>query len=140
MRNVILAVVVVLFLCASGCVSTAWVWDDNDAIGARVGGYLTENNEAGGSIKMRDEDSEIREVGIYAIHHFPDLVEFRNPFMVDFLPDTITGSAYLGGKIDYDLDTHNSKTDPIAGVIFEDTLFIEHSLDGNSFLGLRFKY
>lgn len=132
-----------LAISLAGCNSsqmTTWVWDDNDAIGVRAGTFLTENNEAGLSAKWRDEDSELQTLGLYAVHHFPDLVEFRNPLMVDFLPETFSGSAYFGGKIDHNMDMNTSEADLIAGVIVEDVVFFEYSQNGDSLVGLRFKF
>ena len=132
-----------LAISLAGCTSptTVMVWDEEDnAIGVRVGKYLTEDNEMGGSFKLRDDDSKVSELGIYAIHHFPELVEFRNPFVLDFLPETFRGSPYIGAKADYNLDTHNGRIDPIAGIIFEDTIYFEQSLDGDSMIGVRAKF
>lgn len=116
---------------------TMWGWDEDDAIGARAGTFLTENNETGFSVKLRDGDSELQTLGIYAVHHFPDLVEFRNPLMVDFLPETLSGAAYFGGKIDHDVQVNTTETNLIAGVILEDTVFFETSQNGDSLVGLR---
>lgn len=137
-------VVTILMMCLlaisqSGCNSemNAWAWEEDDSLGVRIGGFLSENNEAGGSMNWQDEDSGPRVLGLYALHHFPEKVEFRNPLILDFLPETLFGTAYLGGKLDVNLDTNNTSLTPVAGVIFADTLFIEQSLDGNSMFGLR---
>ena len=141
MKMLILAVVVVL-LCAPVQASdiATWVWGEDDAINARIGTFLTENNEAGISFKWRDNDSEPRQIGLYVVHQFPDVVKFQPPIVTDFLPETINGTGYLGLKFDRDLDTHTNKTTPIGGIIFEDILFIEYSLDGDALLGIRIKF
>lgn len=143
MKAVMVLMCLLLIIFVSGCNSspmTTWVWDENDAIGVRAGTFLTENNEAGLSAKWQDEDSELQTLGIYAIHHFPDLVEFRNPLMVEFLPETFSGGAYFGGKIDHNVDMNTSESDLIAGVIIEDAVFFEYSQNGNSLVGLRLKF
>ena len=141
MKKLILAVVVLL-LCAPVQASdiATWVWGSDDAINARIGTFLTENNEVGGSFKWRDNDSEPRQIGIYVAHHFPDIVKFQPPIVTDFLPETINGTGYLGLKFIRDLDTHINKTTPIAGIVFEDILFLEYSLDGMTSLGIRIRF
>lgn len=142
MRNVMqIVLVVVLLLCLSSCTSTsAWIWGDDGAVGARVGTNVTENNEAGLSMLWWPEDVDPEVMGLYAIHHFPVPVEFRNPLIVDFLPEILEGRAYLGGKLDVDFGTDETTVGPIAGVIFENTLFFETSLDKPVLFGLRFKF
>jgi hypothetical protein len=130
-----------LAISLAGCYEemTMWGWDEDGAIGVRAGMFLTENNETGFSAKLRDGDSELQTLGIYAVHHFPDLVEFRNPFadIVSFLPPTLSGAAYFGGKIDHDVQVNTTETNLIAGVILEDTVFFETSQNGDSLVGLR---
>jgi len=128
-----------LAISLAGCNMTMWAWDEDEAINVRAGMFLTENNEAGFSAKLRDGDSELQTLGIYAVHHFPDLVEFRNPFadIVSFLPETFSGAAYFGGRIDQNVDINTTESDLIAGVILEDTVFFETSQNGDSLVGLR---
>jgi len=131
MKNVIVVVAVVLLLCLAGCES-AWVWGDNEAVGARIGTYVTENNEAGLSMLWWPDDNEPRVLGLYGVHHFPGLVEFRNPLIVDFLPETIEGRTYLGAKLDVNFDTEDTSIDPVAGIVFEDIIFLEYQFQSFS--------
>lgn len=141
MKQLLMLVILALLLVAGCAEMTASISDDNDAIGVRAGGFLTENNEAGLSVKIQEDDSEIRELGLYALHHYPDMaVKFRNPLVVEFLPEEIEGTPYLGAKMDYDMDMHRCDTEPVAGVIFAETFYIEHSLDGDSMFGIRFRF
>lgn len=147
MKNLI--VVVVLLLCLlAGCEGNnsadnpvkTWYWGDNGAVGARIGTKITENNEAGISMLWWPSDSEPKVLGLYGVHHFPDIVEFRNPLIVDFLPETLKGKAYLGGKLDINCITDETTVGPVAGVIFENTLFFETSVDKPILFGLRFEF
>lgn len=140
MKNLIVLVVVALLFCLTGCSGNTWVWGDNGAVGARIGTKVTENNEAGLSVLWWPDDSEPEELGLYAVHHFPGTVEFRNPLIVDFLPEILEGRPYLGGKLDVNFDTDETFVGPIAGVIFENTIFIETSLDKPLLFGLRFEF
>lgn len=141
-RLIIIAVVVAL-LWLQGCSGesnvSGWVWSD-DGVGVRVGTKVSENNEAGLSMLHRSGDNEPRVVGLYGVHHFPEPVKFRNPLIVDFLPETLEGTAYLGGRLDVDLEMGETSMEPIAGIIFEDTLFFETSLDRPVLFGLRIKF
>jgi len=124
-----IVLVVVLLLCLPGCISnstSAWAWGDEGAIGARVGTKVTENNEAGLSMLCWPDDDEPRVLGLYGVHHFAEPVEFRNPLMLEFLPETLEAKTYIGGKLDVNLDTDSSSVGPIAGVIFEDIIFLEY--------------
>ena len=155
MKNLNVVVMSVLLLCLlAGCSEdnsmSAWAWGDSGAIGARVGTKVTENNEAGLSMVWWPDDSEPRVLGLYGVHHFPDPVEFRNPLMLDFLPETLEARAYIGGKLDVNLDTDDTSIGPVAGVIFEDILFIEYrfqsfsqntnSVSSEVLLGLRIEF
>ena len=123
MKNVIV-LVVVLLLCLSGC--TGWLWED-EGVGMRLGGRITENNEIGASAILWEEDCEPRVFGAYVIRHIPDPnVPFRNPLMLDFLPEVFQAKAYFGGKLDYNLDLNDTSLGPLAGIIIEDIFFVEY--------------
>ena len=143
MKNVIVLVVVLLLCLVTGCAennSAVWFWEDTEAVGARIGTKLTENNEAGLSMLWGPDESEPRILGLYAVNHLIDLVEFRNPIIVDFLPETLMGRPYLGGKLDINFDTDETTVGPIAGIIFEETFYIETSIDKPLMFGLRAKF
>lgn len=124
MKNVIVLVVMVVLFCLSGC--TGWLWED-EGVGMRLGGRITENNEVGGSAILWEEDCEPRVFGAYVIRHIPEPnVPFRNPLMLDFLPEVFQAKAYFGGKLDYNLDLNETSLGPLAGIIIEDIFFVEY--------------
>jgi len=141
----VITVVLLLCLLVSGCAEnsvTAWAWGDSEGIGARVGTKVTANNEVGVSAVLWEEDCEPRVVGIYALRHFPDPVEFRNPLMLDFLPEILQAKAYLGGKLDHNLDLNETSVGPVAGLVLEENIFFEYQFEtfeqGQSSVDSRF--
>jgi len=121
----VVAVVLLLSLPVRGQVST-WAWGDDEAVGARVGRKITENNEAGLSMLWWPDDTEPRVLGLYGIHHLGNTVEIRNPLILDFLPETIEARPYVGAKVDLHLDNKKTSVGPVAGILFEDILFLEY--------------
>jgi len=67
--------------------------------------------------------------GIYALYHLPEIVNVPNPIVVDFLPEIITGTPYLGGKLDIDFDDEVTDISPVAGILLMDVLFIEYQFE-----------
>lgn len=147
---VLVVLLLCLLLCLPGCSGNTWVWDDDGAVGARLGTNVTENNEAGLSMLWRPDDSGPRVMGLYGVHHFPEPVEFRNPLILDFMPETLEGKPYIGGKFDVNFDTNETLIGPVAGIIFEDVLFLEYqfqsfgpgttSASSKVLFGLRFEF
>jgi len=87
--------------------------------------------------------------GIYAILHLPDILELPNPFTLDFLPETIIGHPYFGGKVDWDEKFERGGFSPVAGLIFADILFLEYQFESfdriainesKIIAGIRFEY
>jgi len=151
MKKVIVMLVLVLLLSlpVQATIST-WVWGDDEAVGLRVGYDITENNEAGLSTLCWPNDSEPKVWGIYGIHYFANTVEFRNPLILDFLPEIFEGKSYIGGKLDVNFDIDDTSIGPVAGIVFEDVLFIEYqfqsfdqgstSVSNKILFGLHFKF
>lgn len=151
MKQLFLAVVIVLLLClpVQATIST-WLWGDNEAVGARIGTEVTENNEAGLSMLWWPDDQEPRVLGFYGVHHSANAVKFRNPLILDFTPEMIEGRPYIGAKIDINVEDNESSVGPVAGVLFEDILFMEYqyqsfeqgstSTSSKIIFGLRIKF
>lgn len=150
MKKVILTVLILLSLCLPAKADiTSWLWADNDALGVRIGVQDESPIEVGLSALWLPDREEPEIWGLYALYHLPELVNFPNPILVDFLPETITGSPYFGGKLDIDFDDNVTDISPVAGIILMDVLFIEYqfeSIDRESrqesklIFGLRIKY
>ena len=145
-----LIVLLVLCLCLPAQADIySWIWGDSDAVGARLGIDLAENIEVGASA-LWFPDQETPEIwGMYGIYHLPEIVQFPNPIILDFLPETIGGRPYFGGKLDIDFDIDKARVSLIAGIVFEDILFIEYdfeSIDRSSYndskilFGLRIRF
>lgn len=126
-KRLIFVVAVVLLLClpVRGSMST-WLWGDDEAVGARIGTKVTENNEAGLSMLWWPDEQEPEVLGFYGIHHSATSVEIRNPLMLEFAPETINGRPYIGAKMDIHLDNNKTSMGPVAGIMFEDILFLEY--------------
>ncbi len=144
----VLAVVLCLCLPVQAGDLTTWIWADSDALGARVGTEVSENVEVGlSSLWLPDMESPVA-WGVYGIFHLPKL-EVPNPVVADFLPETISGRPYFGAKVDIDFNIDQSMTSPIAGIVFNDILFLEYQFEsidrqaiGESkiIFGLRIKF
>jgi len=87
--------------------------------------------------------------GLYALYHLPEIVNLPNPIVVDFLPETITATPYLGGKLDINFDYKAADISPVAGLMLNKVLFIEYqfeSIDRESYqeskliFGLRIEF
>ena len=155
MKRLIVLVVVTLLLCVPVQAKSlrAWIWGDEGVVGARLGQLVTENNEVGLSISVWPGDSnrgvDVESVGIYGMRHFAP-IEMRNPLMLDFLPETIEGRPYFGGKFDLNCKGGGNPVMVIAGIIFEDILFLEYHFPSFSFdstsmsskilIGIRIKF
>lgn len=130
MKRLLTAVALVLFLCLpvqAGIYS--WIWADSDAIGVRVGTDVAENVEVGLSTLWLPDQEKPEFWGVYAIYHLPECVKFSNPIVLDFLPETIRGCPYFGGKVDMDFNLNRSKISPIAGIVFADVIFVEYQFE-----------
>ena len=134
MRNVIMLVLVLLFV--AGCTDmTASLWDDRDGgVGSRIG-YAMDNTEVGLSVLYWPDNIYDEVFGAYGLYKFPDMVEIPNPISVEFLPETISGTPYLGGKVDSD----GGQTILMAGIEFENTLFMEYQ-DNYILVGLKHRF
>jgi len=149
MKKLILLLVLLLSVPAQANISS-WIWGDSEAVSARFGIPVTENNEAGLSFLWWPDDSEPKVLGLYGVHYFANSVPFRNPLILDFLPETFEGRPYIGAKLDVNFDTDDTAIGPVAGIIFEDVLFLEYqfqnfeqgssSVDNKIVFGLRIKF
>jgi len=108
---------------------TSWLWADNDALGLRLGSEISENIEVGLSTLWLPDREEPEIWGLYALYHLPEIVNVPNPILVDFLPETITGAPYLGGKLDIDFNDDSTDISPVAGIVLMDVLFIEYQFE-----------
>lgn len=128
MKKVILTVVLaVLLLCVPVKAQdlTTWLWNDEEATGARIG-YCWDNIEAGVSAMWLTDENNPKTMGVFAVRRFLDLIKLPNPVTLDFLPEEILGTPYIGARIDFDLDTNQSDLSPITGVLFEEIFFVEN--------------
>jgi len=150
MKKLVVSLLVVLCLCLPAQANIySWIWGDSDAVGARLGTDLAENIEVGVSA-LWFPDQEAPEIwGMYGIYHLPEIVQFPNPIILEFLPETIKGKPYFGGKLDIDFEIDKARVSIIAGIVFEDILFIEYnfeSIDRSSYndskilFGLRIRF
>lgn len=136
----VIAVVVSALLLVAGCADmTASLWDGRDnAIGARVGLEMGEadelKTEIGGSLLYWPDGENSEEFGAYGKVKF-DEIEITNPIPLDFLPEVIKGTPYLGGRVNSDFDDETL----IAGIEIENTLFMEYQGD-YIFFGLFHKF
>lgn len=150
MKKLVMTALVVLCLCLPVQADIySWIWGDDDAIGARIGTDISESIEIGASALWFPDQESPRIWGMYGIYHLPEIVQFPNPIILDFLPDTIGGRPYFGGKLDIDFDIDKARVSLIAGIVFEDILFIEYnfeSIDSNAYndskilFGLRIRF
>ena len=129
-KKILLTALILISLCLPVQARTlsSWLWVDGDALGARVGTEVSENVEVGlSSLWLPDREKPVV-WGVYGVFHLPKL-EVPNPIVAEFLPETISGSPYFGAKIDIDFNVDQSMTSPIAGVVFNDLLFLEYQFD-----------
>ena len=125
-----LILLIVLFLCLPvRADTTSWLWADDDALGVRVGVKDDSPIEVGLSALWLPDREEPEIWGIYALYHLPEIVNVPNPIVVDFLPEIITGTPYLGGKLDIDFDDEVTDISPVAGIVLMDVLFIEYQFE-----------
>ncbi len=122
-----IVLIVVLVMCAqvqAGDITT-WVWGDSDALGTRVGAKVSKDVEVGlSALWLPDQEKPIL-WGVYGIYNLPK-IEVPNPIVADFLPKTIIGMPYFGAKVDIDFNFDQSMTSPIAGMVFNNILFLEY--------------
>lgn len=130
---------------------SSWIWADSDAIGTRIGTDLADNIEVGISA-LWWPDSESPEIyGIYGVYTLPECIQLPNPIVLDFLPETIGGCPYFGGKVDVDFSRNKGSASLIAGIVFEKILFLEYQFqsfdrqnttngDSKLIFGIKFKW
>lgn len=146
----IVLVVLVLLLCVPAQADIySWVFGDSDAIGIRIGTDVSENVEVGLSALWWPDIEKPEIWGVYGIYHLPEIVQFPNPIALDFLPETIGGRPYFGGKVDIDSELDQGGFSFISGIVFNDILFLEYqmeAIDRNSYneskiiFGLRISF
>jgi len=148
-KFILIAVLTVLLFCIpvqAENLFSVWLWDDDDAMGVRAGYYVTETIEAGISASWLSGDGEPVTMGFFGLRHFPEIIKIPNPILIEFLPEEISGTPYVGGKIIFDLDSNQSNLSPVAGILFEDIFFMEYRYKGfggagdGIFFGLRIPF
>lgn len=122
MRTLILIVALALALCA-GCAEeqkgkvSLWGTYETDAVGARVG-YAVNGNEVGvyGAWRPASEDPP-NIAGVYALHEFAT-IDVNNPIPLEWLPDKLTATPYLGGYVTVDFADEGRKAmgGPMVGL------------------------
>lgn len=131
MRRVIFLLAVVLLFCLPVQADiNSWIWADSDSIAARIGFDIADSNnvEAGVSALWFPDDWDPEIWGIYGVYHL-GAIELPNPIPIDFLPETLSGRPYLGGKVDIDFEIDKARASPIVGIVFQDIIFIEYQFE-----------
>jgi len=148
----VIVLLVLLCLCLPARASMySWIWaDDNQATGVRLGADLNEKVEAGISALFWPDDTDPHVWGVYGKYSYPDLVQIPNPVLAEWLPDMISGTPYIGAKFDLNLQTEENTVGPIAGIVFNDVLFMEYqyqsfqpqttAVNSKIIFGLRIKF
>jgi len=134
-KKLIVRVVILLaVLLVAGCAGmTASLWDGRDgATGGRVG-YDMNDSEVGLSVLYSGDADEI--YGAYGMYKMPNAVEIPNPVAVEWLPEILMGTPYIGVTIEVDGD--NSAL--MAGVEIGNALFMEYQ-DNYVLIGLKRKF
>lgn len=136
-KRMIVLVVVLALLFVAGCAdTTASLWNDREgAIGGRLG-YVMENTEVGTSILYWPDGDNSEVFGAYGMYKFPDTVEIPNPIPMAFLPETLKGTPYIGGKV----NGEGGSSLLIAGIEIGNTLYMEFDQDNYYTIGLKHKF
>jgi len=124
--------IVMLVFCLGGVAQgkdwSTWTFSDGDAICGRMGYRLSENVEAGASMYWLPPSDGPRIWGVYGLYEWPDIITVPNPINFDFLPDELNAQTYLGAQLAVDIDSGDIFGGPIAGLVFQDILFLEYQL------------
>lgn len=142
MKNVITVIILAILLVAGCADMTASLWDERDnAIGGRFGYVFTDDpNATEGQMETGLEivywpDGKSTEIfGAYGMYKFGE-VETPNPLPMEFLPETLKGIPYIGGKV----DTDGNNTMLFGGMEINNTIFMEYRGDF-ILIGLKRKF
>jgi len=138
---VLLAVLVALIVCVSGCSDqyTASV-HGGGGIGIRVGNIVDANMvEIGGGAFWLDSEKDPKYLEFYAIRYGPDIIEAANPFVGG--PETLSGRPYFGASVTRDFDCNSTNLSPITGIALEQFLYAEYNINKeDAVLGIRYKW
>lgn len=136
MKKLITSVVAVLLLVAGCNDMTASLWNDREgAIGGRLG-YAIESAEMGLSVLHWPDGDNSEVFGAYGMYKFSDMVEIPNPIPMDFLPEMLKGTPYIGGKV----DGEGGSSLLIAGIEIENALYMEFHQDNYVYVGLKHQF
>lgn len=137
MKNLITTVLILVLLLVAGCTdTTASLWNDrDDAIGGRLG-YVMGNTEVGTSILYWENGYNSEVFGAYGLYKFPETVDMPNPIPMSFLPETLKGTPYIGGRV----RSEGGNSLLIAGIEIGNTLYMEFDQDNYYTIGLKHKF
>lgn len=114
---------------------TTWIFGEGDAVTARVGMTLDPNNVEIGIASTWHPTSEAPQIyTVYGLYMFDQVVPFRQPLPVDFLPETLEAQPYIIGTVGIDLENEDRRglASLGAGVIVQQVLVIEYSFQAVS--------
>ena len=93
-------------------------------------GYEMDQTEVGiQTLFVPSAEPDVPDVfGIYSVFHLPDPIEVPNPIPLDWLPEKLTASIYLGGQISVDFANNDDGAFKglIAGMLINNNLVIEY--------------
>ena len=126
----ILTVILACCQIASAEGLTTWIFGGagdgpTNEVFARVG-YEKGSLEIGGTVCFWPNYSPPTVYGVYAIGKLDNLVQIPNPLPIEWLPETIGATPYLGGQVSVDFEDRGSMIGPVAGVILQEVLTIEY--------------
>jgi hypothetical protein len=137
---------------------SVWGLGKSGLVGARVGYVFGPNDaiEVGGQSYWFTDDAAPQVFGAYGMYLFRDLVSVPRILPLEFLPETMTASPYLGMQISIGCGDEESRDfiGPVAGVLAWEFLAFEYQyvlysdnledlLGANEhrlFLGFRFQF
>ena len=97
----------------------------SEVLAARLG-YVRDNIEVGGTAYWYEKPEAPPQVyGCYGIYHFPDLIDVNTPIGLDFLPERLNASAYIGTQITIGDDEHRGFVGLVAGTVIQKVIVIE---------------
>jgi len=147
-KFILVTMLTVLLLCVPVQAQkfSTWLWNDDDATGARIGYFTTDTIEVGVSASWLSGDGEPVTMGFFGLYHLEEVIKIPNPILLEFLPEEISGTPYVGARIDFDLDTNQSTFSPVTGIMFEKVFFFEYryksivGVKDGMFIGFRIPF
>ena len=124
-RIVVVFAILLMATMASAKDFSAWVLGDNESMTARLG-YNVSTNTGVGLESCWLKYNEVPQVWAgYGLYKFPDVVQIPNPIALDWLPKTLSGTAYVGAHAGFNLDTQGAFSGLLAGIIVEKVIVFE---------------